>query len=91
MRFDFDNIDQTPVMDNAKYNYFDFKVTDLNYVDSENAVNERYSCSNGHIGAMAALLVDGSTYNPNNGRFDNSGIVVYVCPSCHEPVELDYA
>lgn len=90
MRFDFDNINNTPVMNNEKYNYFDFKVTDLNYIDSDNEVNERYSCEDGHIGAAPALLVDGSTYNPNNGRFDRSGIVVYVCPTCYKPVELDY-
>lgn len=80
MAFDSVNLNKTGFVQGA-WDYQDFEVTSENY--DEEVV---YECENGHTGAEPALLEDCSSYNPINGRFEIKGVVVYVCPTCCQPV-----
>lgn len=88
MTFSVDNLKELNFVCNDYFNYEDFEVTALNY-EVDKAKIGLYGCENSHKGAEAALLMDGSSYNPNDGRFNMQGIVVYVCPRCKKPVFED--
>lgn len=80
MSFDSLNLTKTDFVQGA-WDYLDFEVTSENYKE-----DGYYECENGHTGAEPALLEDGSSYNPLDGRFEIQGIVVYVCPTCSQAV-----
>lgn len=88
MTFSVDNLKELDFVSNENLNYEDFEITALNY-EANKANSGLYGCENSHTGAEAALLMDSSSYNPNDGRFEMEGIVVYVCPRCKRPVFED--
>lgn len=81
MIFNVDNLKELDIILSENLDYKDFAVTSLNHKN-----DMPYACENDHTGAEAALLVDSSSYNPNDGRFSMQGIVVYICPRCKKPV-----
>ena len=84
MKFNPDNIKNTKFVDD-RYDYTDFPVTDENF--NEHAT---YECERGHnlgyVEAKPMLLRDSAVYDPRDGRFSLSGVVVYVCMLCENPV-----
>ena len=84
MIFNVENLKELDIISNERFDYNDFEITSLNHKN-----DATYGCENSHTGAKAALLVDSSSYNPNDGRFDMKGIVVYICPRCEKPVFED--
>lgn len=91
MRFelDVDSFRRTPVVTDFKLKRGDFEVTSLNYQSGFEGTNEHYVCESGHVGAEPALLIEESEYSFADGVFSTKGIVVYVCPTCKQPVALD--
>lgn len=63
------------------YDYKSFGITGANFDETE-----EYGCDHDHVGAIPALLSQSSSYNPNTAEFEVKGIVVYVCPTCGNPV-----
>lgn len=86
MSLNVENLRELKIISDDRLNYRDFEVTALNYKEGQSL---SYGCENDHTGAEPALLIDGSSYNPNDGRFDMGGIIVYVCPRCKKPVYGD--
>lgn len=80
MVFDNTPLSSISLIDNSRYDYKDFEVTAENY-----HAEKMYDCENSHVGAEPALLVDSLSYDPSSARFAAAGIVVYVCPTCHQP------
>lgn len=91
MRFELnvDSFKVTPRVSDLSLKREDFAVTSLNYQTGYEGSNEHYVCENGHVGAEPALLTEESEYSFIDGVFHTKGIVVYVCPTCKQPVALD--
>lgn len=68
-------------IDDTNIDIAEFRVTAVNYCETND-----YGCENDHSGAIPALVMNSSSYNPANAMFTVEGAVVYVCPTCKLPV-----
>lgn len=81
MMLDIQDICRMQFIDSSNVDIEAFGVTPLNYCGISD-----YSCENDHSGAIPALVMNSSSYNPANAMFTVEGAVVYVCPTCKLPV-----
>lgn len=68
-------------IDSSSVDNAEFRITAINHCELD-----EYGCDNDHTGAIPALIMNSSSYNPADAVFKMEGMVVYVCPVCKLPV-----
>lgn len=81
MRYQPEDLSDVPVINNAKLTHEAFPVNGQNYNDQYT-----YTCVNGHNGAEPRVLPYISSYTLSTAKVSITGIVVFICPTCGQPV-----
>ena len=81
MKYQPEDLSDVLVINDKKLTHEDFPVNGQNF-DSCYI----YTCANGHEGAEPRVLPYISSYTQNTAKVSITGIVVFVCPTCKQPV-----
>lgn len=81
MKYQPDDVSDVIVINNPKLTHEHFPINGQNYND-----RNTYTCKKGHQGAEPRILPYVSSYSANTAKATITGIVVFICPTCGQPV-----
>lgn len=84
MPFEVEDLSGLSFVGSDRRSYEDYGITGTNFDETES-----YMCEYDHVGSVPALLNHSVSYNPSTSEFEIKGILVYICPTCRNPVFKD--